>query len=51
MNIAVMALLTALIFVEKSVPLGRQISRIAGVALIAYGVIVMFIPAALPTGM
>ena len=51
MNIAVMALLTALIFVEKSVPLGRQISQIAGVALIAYGVIVMFIPAALPTGM
>ncbi len=51
MNIAVMALLTVLIYAEKSFPLGRQISQIAGVALIAYGVIVMFIPAALPTGM
>jgi predicted metal-binding membrane protein len=51
MNIAVMALLTALIFAEKSVPLGRQISQIAGVALIVYGVIVLFMPAALPTAM
>jgi predicted metal-binding membrane protein len=51
MNIAVMALLTALIFAEKSVPLGRQISQIAGVALIAYGVLVMLVPALLPTGM
>ena len=51
MNIAVMALLTALIFAEKSVSLGRQISQIAGVALIIYGVIVLFMPAALPTAM
>jgi predicted metal-binding membrane protein len=49
MNIAVMALLTALIYAEKSFPLGRQISQIAGVALIVYGVIVLFMPAALPT--
>lgn len=48
MNIAVMALLTALIYAEKSFPLGRQISQIAGVALIVYGVIVIFVPAALP---
>jgi predicted metal-binding membrane protein len=34
MNIAVMALLTVLIYAEKSFPLGRQISQIAGVALI-----------------
>ena len=51
MNIAVMALLTALIFAEKSVSLGRQISQIAGVALIVYGVIILFMPAALPTAM
>jgi predicted metal-binding membrane protein len=51
MNIAVMALLTALIFAEKSVPLGRQISQIAGVALISYGVLVVLVPALLPTGM
>ncbi len=51
MNVAVMALLTVLISAEKSFPLGRQISQIAGVALIAYGVIVMVVPAALPTGL
>jgi predicted metal-binding membrane protein len=51
MNIAVMALLTALIYAEKSFPLGRQISQIAGVALIVYGVIVLFMPAALPTAL
>jgi len=51
MNIAVMALLTALIYAEKSFPLGRQISQIAGVALIVYGVIVISVPAALPAVM
>jgi predicted metal-binding membrane protein len=51
MNIAVMALLTALIFAEKSVPLGRQISQITGIVLILYGVLVVLVPAALPTGM
>jgi predicted metal-binding membrane protein len=51
MNIAVMALLTALIYAEKSFSLGRQISQIAGVALIVYGVIVLFMPAALPTAL
>jgi predicted metal-binding membrane protein len=51
MNIAVMALLTALIYAEKSFPLGRQISQLAGVALIVYGVIVICVPAALPAAM
>jgi predicted metal-binding membrane protein len=51
MNIAVMALLTALIFAEKALPIGRQISKLAGVGLIVYGVLVMFLPAALPMGM
>ncbi len=51
MNIAVMALLTALIFAEKSVPLGRQISQITGIVLILYGMLVVLVPAALPTGM
>ena len=51
MNIAVMALLTALIYAEKSFPLGRQISQIAGMALIVYGVIVICVPAALPASM
>jgi len=51
MNLAVMALLTALIFAEKALPVGRQISLLAGVGLIVYGVLVMFLPAALPMGM
>ena len=48
MNVAAMALVTVLIYAEKSLPIGRQISQIAGVGLIVYGVIVIFIPAALP---
>ncbi len=51
MNIAVMALVTALIFAEKALPIGRQISKLAGVGLIVYGALIMFLPAALPVGM
>jgi predicted metal-binding membrane protein len=51
MNLAVMALVTALIFAEKALPIGRQISKLAGVGLIIYGVLVIFLPAALPMGM
>jgi len=51
MNIAVMALLTVLIFAEKALPIGRQISKLAGGGLIVYGVIVLFLPMALPMGM
>jgi predicted metal-binding membrane protein len=51
MNIAVMAVLTALIFAEKALPVGRQLSLLAGIALVAYGVVVVFVPAALPLAM
>ena len=51
MNIVVMALVTALIFAEKALPFGRQISQLAGLALIIYGALVIFLPAALPMGM
>ena len=51
MNIAVMALVTALIFAEKALPIGRQISKLAGAGLIVYGSLIMFLPAALPVGM
>lgn len=51
MNIAVMAALTALIFAEKSLPAGRRIGHVVAAALIAYGVVVLFLPAALPTAM
>jgi predicted metal-binding membrane protein len=48
MNIAVLALITLLIFAEKSTALGRQIAVLAAVALIVYGAIVVFVPDALP---
>jgi len=48
MNIAVLALITLLIFAEKSTPIGRQIAALAAVALIAYGAVVIFVPDALP---
>ena len=49
MNVAAMALVTVLIYAEKSLPIGRQISQIAGAGLIAYGVLVVLVPGALPT--
>jgi len=51
MNLAVMALLTSLIFAEKALPLGRQISQLEGGGLLVYGGIVLFLPAVLPMGM
>ncbi len=51
MNIAVLALITLLIFAEKSTTFGRQIAVFAAVALIAYGALVVFVPDALPTMM
>jgi len=48
MNLAVMALVTALIFAEKALPWGWQISKLAGVALILYGALVLFLPTAFP---
>ena len=37
MNVAVMALLTLLIFAEKSLPIGPQIAKITAAALIVFG--------------
>ena len=48
MNIAAMVALTLLIFAEKSLPIGTLIGRLAGTALIGYGVVVIFVPHALP---
>jgi predicted metal-binding membrane protein len=48
MNIAAMALLTALIFAEKIFPLGPRIAQVAALILILYGTLVMIVPAALP---
>ena len=51
MNIAAMALITVLIFAEKSLPIGRVAGTLAAVALIAYGAVVLVYPDALPTVM
>lgn len=51
MNIAVLALITILIFAEKVLPIGKQIARSAGVGLLAYGAVVIFVPDALPMTM
>lgn len=48
MNLAVMALLTAIIFAEKVLPAGRAISTLIAIALVAYGLLVCFVPGALP---
>lgn len=49
MNIAAMALLTVLIFAEKVFPWGRRAAQTGAAVLIAYGVVVLVIPSALPT--
>lgn len=49
MNVAAMALLTLLIFAEKSLAIGPQLARAAAVLLIVYGGVVIAIPSSLPT--
>jgi predicted metal-binding membrane protein len=51
MNVGAMAALTALIFAEKSLPHGRRIGQVAGLALLAYGGLVLLVPELLPTYM
>jgi predicted metal-binding membrane protein len=51
MNVAAMALITVLIFAEKSSPVSRAALMIAAASLIAYGVVVLLFPDALPTAM
>jgi predicted metal-binding membrane protein len=51
MNLAAMAVLTLLIFAEKSLPPGVLIGRIAALVFVGYGVLVLFVPSALPTFM
>jgi len=49
MNIAAMAVITLIIFAEKTLPRGRAVARAAAVALIAYGSAVVGAPQLLPT--
>ncbi len=51
MNVAAMAIVTALIFAEKTLPWGRRIGQVAAGALITYGAVVIAVPQALPTSM
>jgi predicted metal-binding membrane protein len=51
MNLAVLAGLALLIFAEKSLPFGNRARQVAATALIAYGVLVVVVPAALPSMM
>jgi predicted metal-binding membrane protein len=51
MNVGAMALITLLIFAEKSTPIGRQTAQFASLGLIAYGALVVFVPDLLPTMM
>jgi predicted metal-binding membrane protein len=48
MNVAAMAVVTLLIFAEKSLPVGPRIAQWAALALIAYGALVVVAPGALP---
>jgi predicted metal-binding membrane protein len=48
MNVAVMALLTLLIFAEKSLTIGTRIAQLVAVVLIIYGLLVVFMPSMMP---
>lgn len=51
MNVAMMALIALVMFMEKSTPVGRRTAGLAGLGLIVYGVLAMLVPGALPTMM
>jgi predicted metal-binding membrane protein len=49
MNVAAMAVITVLIFAEKSLPVGRRVAQAAAGVLILFGALVVFLPQLLPT--
>jgi predicted metal-binding membrane protein len=51
MNAVAMLAVTALIFAEKVLPRGELVARAAAVMLVAYGVVAILVPRALPTVM
>ncbi len=51
MNVAVMALVTLLIYTEKSLSIGQQVGRLVGVGLLVYGVLVGLLATVPPMGM
>jgi predicted metal-binding membrane protein len=48
MNLAAMVAVTLVIFAEKTLPLGRGVASIAGVALVLYGAAALAVPQILP---
>jgi predicted metal-binding membrane protein len=52
MNVAAMAIITLVIFAEKSLSIGYRVARVAAVGLVIYGAAVAIaLPSALPTSM
>ncbi len=51
MNLAAMAIITLVIFAEKTLPWGRVVARAAAIALVGYGGAVLAAPQLLPTFM
>jgi predicted metal-binding membrane protein len=51
MNVAAMAVITAVIYAEKVFSWGRRIAQGAAIVLVAYGFLVILVPDALPTMM
>jgi predicted metal-binding membrane protein len=51
MNVVAMVAVAALVFAEKVLPRGELVARAAAVGLLAYGVVAMLVPRALPTVM
>ena len=51
MNVAAMALITLLIFAEKSLAIGPRVAQAAALILVGYGALVIVMPSALPTMM
>jgi predicted metal-binding membrane protein len=49
MNVAAMIVIALLVFGEKTLPVGHRLARIAALVLVAYGVVVIMFPDALPT--
>lgn len=51
MNLALLALLTVLIYAEKALQVGWRIGQVVGILLMGYGALVLILPAWLPMAM
>ena len=51
MNVAAMALVALLVLAEKTLPIGRRVSQLVGVVLVAVGLAIVVAPGLLRTTM